>query len=298
MKKIQEFKRQATDILVGKGEIIDQALCCIIAQGHLLIEDIPGVGKTTLVKILSKLLSLPNKRIQCTNDLLPADILGGNIYNPDTKEFTFHPGPIFTHLLIADELNRATPKTQSACLQAMEEGEVSIDGETYKLPEPFFIIATQNPEASIGTFPLPESQLDRFLMKMSIGYPERDFERRILEDKHDSRINELRPAVSMDELKEIQTSLSKIKIKPVIFDYVQDLIAESRSNSRGLSLRASIDLVRAIRAWAVIKGRDFCIPDDVKDVFPMIAIHRLGSQDPRVDPKTVVDEILTKVRVP
>lgn len=298
MEQIKSFKKKAQQILVGKETVIDQALCCIIAGGHLLIEDIPGVGKTTLVKILSRLLSLPSKRIQCTNDLLPADIIGGNIYEPETKSFTFSKGPIFTNLLIADELNRATPKTQSACLQAMEEGEVSVDGETYKLPHPFIIIATQNPEESIGTFPLPESQLDRFLMKIKIGYPDREFERQILEGKHQDKIDNIEPAMSLDDLINIQNSLDDIKVKGEILDYIQDLVAESRSSTKGLSLRATKDLVNGIRAWALIQGRNYCIPDDVKHIFPILAIHRLGSQDPRHDPQRAIEAILAKVPTP
>tara|TARA_B100001094_G_C18070925_1_gene739974 strand:- start:108 stop:1004 length:897 start_codon:yes stop_codon:yes gene_type:complete len=298
LKKLKSFRQQANQVLVGKSAVIDQALCCLIANGHLLIEDIPGVGKTTLVKLLADLLSLSTNRIQCTNDLLPADIIGGNTFDPNKQEFKFHKGPIFTNLLIADELNRATPKTQSACLQAMEEKEISIDGKTYQLPDPFFIIATQNPEESIGTFPLPESQLDRFLMKIKIGYPERKFERQVLETLHHNTGTPPLPVMTLKDLQEAQITANNVHIKPSVFEYIQDIICESRTDRHGLSTRAAIDLVKASKAWALINDRDFCIPDDVKSVFTQIASHRLGCQDPRTNPSSILKDILSRVSPP
>ena len=275
--RIQEFRDIANQSLRGKPEVIDLALCCLFAGGHLLIEDRPGVGKTTLVKLLARLSGLEMNRIQCTNDLLPGDILGGNIIQPGTGSFIFQKGPVFSQILIADELNRASPRSQSACLQAMEEKEVSVDGVTYSLPDPFLVVATQNPQESIGTFPLPESQFDRFLMRLEMGYPDRSAEREILERGESFNTPEGLPAIfKADDILEIQKKVRLVHMEASLLDYIQDLVAVSRQAGPGMSTRAALDLVRAARAKAYLSGRNYCLPDDIKSVFKPVTGHRSG----------------------
>ena len=269
----------AGQIILGKEAQIRMALACLLARGHLLIEDIPGVGKTTLAHVLARSLGLHFQRIQFTSDMLPADILGVSIYERDSGAFRFHPGPIFAHVILADEVNRATPKTQSALLEAMEEHQVTAEGETRKLPEPFFVIATQNPSEQVGTFPLPESQLDRFLMRIELGYPDRDAERALLSGA-DRRglLAELGPCMTPAELIALQEAAQKITVAPALLDYVQALVDHTRRSqdfTAGLSPRAALAIVHSARAWALIEGRDKVIPEDVQAVLPGVAGHRL-----------------------
>lgn len=270
---------QAGKVILGKEGQIRLSLACILAKGHLLIEDLPGVGKTTLAHLLAKLLGLQFNRVQFTSDMLPADIIGVSVYNRDTASFKFHPGPIFTQLILADEVNRATPKTQSALLEAMEEHQVTAEGETRRLPEPFFVIATQNPSTQVGTFALPESQLDRFLMRIDLGYPDRAAERALLQgsDRRDM-IAALDPCLAPGELMELQASVRNVHAAPALLDYVQALVDYSRRSpdyTSGLSPRAALSLLHASRAWALLEGRDKVIPEDIQSVLPGIAGHRL-----------------------
>jgi len=270
---------QIGQIILGKEQQIRLALACLLARGHLLIEDMPGVGKTTLAHVLAQSLGLNFNRIQFTSDLLPADILGISVYERTTSTFKFHPGPIFAQLILADEINRATPKTQSALLEAMEERQVTLEGETRALPEPFFVIATQNPAYQIGTFPLPESQLDRFLMRIELGYPEPLAERALLQgsDRRDM-IAHLKPCLAEGQLAAMQAQVAALHASDALVDYVQALLAHSRLSPEfdcGLSPRAGLAILRAAKAWALMDGRDFVLPEDVQTILPAVAGHRL-----------------------
>ena len=277
--KLHACARQVGQIVVGKDQQVRLAFTCLLAGGHLLIEDVPGVGKTTLAHALALSLGLKFNRVQFTSDLLPADVAGISVYEREKNGFAFHPGPIFTQVLLADEINRATPKTQSGLLEAMEEGQVSIDGMTRPLPEPFFVIATQNPAHQVGTFPLPESQLDRFLMCLSLGYPDAAAERALLmgEDRR-AMLRTLAPAMNPEELIEAQRALRSIHASSSLIDYVQALAQASRSGSlfaEGLSPRAAIALLQAGRAWAALEGRDHVLPEDIQAVLVPVCAHRL-----------------------
>jgi MoxR-like ATPase len=266
-------------IILGKETQVRLALACMLARGHLLIEDLPGVGKTTLAHVLAQSLGLQFQRIQFTSDMLPADILGVSIYERDSGGFKFHPGPIFAQVILADEVNRATPKTQSALLEAMEEHQVTAEGETRKLPQPFFVIATQNPSEQVGTFPLPESQLDRFTMRIELGYPDHAAERALLSgtDRRDM-LATLEPCMTPAELMELQTSVQRIHVSPALLDYVQAIVAHTRRSPdyvTGLSPRAALAIVHAARAWALLEGREKVIPEDVQAILPGVATHRL-----------------------
>jgi MoxR-like ATPase len=272
-------------IVVGKQTPLRLALACLLARGHLLIEDIPGVGKSTLAQALAATLGLQYARVQFTSDLLPADVLGVSIFDPATHAFRFHSGPIFHSIVLADEINRAPPKTQSALLEAMEERQVSIDGNTRPLPDPFFVIATQNPAEQIGAYPLPESQLDRFLMTIELGYPEPAAERELLlSGDRRVRIADLAPCADAATLLAWQREAAAVHVAPALLDYVQALLAASRgagatasgSAHRGLSPRAGLLLVAASRAWALLAGRPMVLPEDVQAVFPAVAGHRLA----------------------
>ncbi len=276
---VQSVIRQASQVILGKERQIRLALACLLSRGHLLIEDLPGVGKTTLAHVLARSLGLQFQRIQFTADMLPADILGVSVYDRDTASFKFHPGPIFSQLILADEVNRATPKTQSALLEAMEEHQVTAEGETRRLPEPFFVIATQNPSHQVGTFPLPESQLDRFQMRIELGYPDRDAERALLqgEDRRDM-IEHMEPAIDAGDLGTLQSAARGVHAAPALVDYVQALVEHSRRAPEfvaGLSPRAALALLASARAWALIEGRDRVLPEDVQAVLPGVAGHRL-----------------------
>ena len=271
-------------VVVGKQTPLKLALACLLARGHLLIEDIPGVGKSTLAQALAGTLGINYARIQFTSDLLPADVLGVSIFDPAAHAFRFHLGPIFHSIVLADEINRAPPKTQSALLEAMEERQVSIDGETRPLPEPFFVIATQNPAEQIGAYPLPESQLDRFLMAIELGYPDPAAERELLvSGDRRRRIPEISPCADAATLSAWQREVDAVHVAPALLDYVQALLAASRGTSgatprlqRGLSPRAGLLLVAASRAWALLAGRPMVLPEDVQAVFPALAAHRLA----------------------
>jgi len=278
--------QQLGRIVVGKDEPLKLSLACMLARGHLLIEDIPGVGKSTLAQALAATLGLKYSRIQFTSDLLPADVLGVSIFDERAQSFRFHPGPIFNSVVLADEINRAPPKTQSALLEAMEERQVSQDGQTRKLPDPFFVIATQNPVEQIGAYPLPESQLDRFLMAIELGYPDPAAERELLvSGDRRIRIADTPPAADSATLADWQREASEIHVAPALLDYVQALLAASRGHSasagdnggrHGLSPRAGLMLLAAARAWALIAGRPMVLPEDVQAVFPAVAGHRLA----------------------
>jgi MoxR-like ATPase len=271
-------------IILGKGRALRLALSCLIARGHLLIEDIPGVGKTTMAHALAQVLGLSWQRVQFTSDLLPADILGVSVFDRTAQRFEFRPGPIFTQLLLADEVNRASPRTQSALLEAMEEHQVSMDGATHPLPEPFFVVATQNPHEQLGTYALPESQLDRFLMRIELGYPDPHHERVLLAEGNRRSLLARTPAsMSAAELLELQRQVAKVHIASPLLDYVQQLVGTTRAHrdlKLGLSPRAAQGLVRASQAWALIDGRDSVLPDDVQAVWPAVALHRLELRNP------------------
>ncbi|WP_290647999.1 AAA family ATPase [Aquisalimonas sp.] len=293
--------RAAGGVILGKERPIRLAVACMLAGGHLLIEDLPGVGKTTLAHVLARLFGLDFRRIQFTSDMLPADVIGASIYHRQGGEFIFHPGPVFSQLVLADEVNRATPKTQSALLEAMEEQQVTVEGETRPLPRPFFVIATQNPDSQLGTFPLPESQLDRFLMRISVGYPDRDAERELLSGR-DRRelIAETQPMLGQEELLALQQKVQSVHASEALIAYVQNILAHTRSTpeiTHGLSPRAGQALLRAARAWALLDGRDAVLPEDVQAVFPGVAGHRLqGSDSP--DGRTSPEALLRDVAIP
>jgi MoxR-like ATPase len=295
----QHLLEAANQIILGKSHKIRLALCCLLARGHLLIEDIPGVGKTTLAHTLAKLLGLQYQRIQFTSDILPADIIGASIFDPKNLTFTFVPGPLFNQLVLADEINRATPKAQSALLEAMEEQTISVEGKTYQLPEPFFVIATQNPSHQIGTFPLPESQLDRFLMRLELGYPNQESERLLLQGQNRrSLINSLPVKLPPEQLLIMQNKVSEVYASNAVLDYCQAIISYTRESSDyqyGLSPRAGLALLNAAKAWAFLDKRDAVIPEDIQAVLAAVAGHRLKSGNN--DSTAIVAPILAKVAV-
>lgn len=306
LESIQAVADQVGEVIVGKPTQIRLALACLLARGHLLIEDLPGVGKTSLAQALSLSLGLQFRRVQFTNDMLPSDITGGSIFDRDKGSFRFLPGPVFSQVLLADEINRASPKTQSALLEAMEERQVSVEGKAQPLPEPFFVIATQNPLDQVGTFPLPESQLDRFLMCIELGYPAPGAERALLEGRDRREMIAALPArIGTAELLRLQQQVSGIRCSPALLDYLQALLAQSRSTpslAEGLSPRAGLGLLRAARAWAMLAGRDHVLPDDLQAVLAPVAGHRLrpargqaGSHRARAER---VAELVKSVAVP
>lgn len=276
---LDDIVRHASQIILGKDHEIRLAITCLLARGHVLIEDQPGVGKTTLAHVLAQTLGLQYNRIQFTSDLLPADILGVSIFNKEQGAFHFQPGPIFAELILADEVNRATPKAQSALLEAMEEHQVTIEGKTRPLPEPFFVIATQNPTYQTGTFPLPESQLDRFLMRISLGYPNAKAERELLAggDRREM-LKTLQTCINPEKLAELQDAVTKIHVSGALLDYVQALLDFSRQAPQiaaGLSPRAGLALMHCAKAWALMANRDHVLPEDVKTILPYVVSHRL-----------------------
>jgi len=293
----------ASRIILGKERAVRLALACVLARGHLLIEDIPGVGKTTLAHVLARLLGLQFQRIQFTSDMLPADIVGVSVFDRREGAFRFHPGPVFAQLVLADEINRATPKAQSALLEAMEERQVSAEGTTWPLPEPFFVIATQNPSDQIGTFPLPESQLDRFLMRLSLGYPDRAAERALLagEDRREM-LARLPAELQPGELDALFAATRAVHVGPRLLDYVQNLLAASRDGANfalGLSPRAGLALLAAARAWALLHGRDHVQPEDVQAVLPAVAGHRLrAAEEIPLPPDQLVRRLIEAVALP
>jgi MoxR-like ATPase len=306
LEKFRATAAQIGQIIVGKPLQIRQSLTCLLAGGHLLIEDAPGVGKTTMAHAIAVSMGLPFRRIQFTSDLLPSDVIGVSVYERNSGQFIFHPGPIFTEVLLADEINRASPKTQSALLEAMEESQVSTDGLSRPLPQPFFVIATQNPLHQVGTFPLPESQLDRFLMCITLGYPDRAAERSLLagearRDMMKSLAATARPA----DLLAAQAEAKKVYVSAALLDYVQALIAHTRASGKyaeGLSPRGGLALLAAARAWAWLDGREHVIPEDVQNIMPCVAGHRLHATSREtgraLHGKELVSQLIGAVPVP
>lgn len=301
--KLEAAVAQVGQVVLGNPEAIRLAFACLLARGHLLFEDRPGVGKTTLAHAIACSLGLDFQRIQFTSDLLPADIVGVSVWDREAAGFVFHPGPVFSQVVLADEVNRATPKTQSALLEAMEEHQVSVDGSTRPLPEPFFVIATQNPTEQIGTYPLPESQLDRFTLRIGLGYPDPRAERALLAgaDRREL-LAELVPALDANDLREATATVRAVHAAPRLLDYLQALLARSRRHPHiiaGLSPRAALSLLAASRACALLEGRDYLLPEDLQAVFPAVAGHRLMPRDINQEPGDVLARhILEEVPVP
>jgi MoxR-like ATPase len=291
-------------IILGKERQVRLTAACLLARGHLLIEDLPGVGKTTLAHALAKAIGLDFQRIQFTSDLLPADILGVSVFDRDSGGFKFHPGPVFAQVVLADEVNRATPKAQSALLEAMEEHQVTIEGATRRLPEPFFVIATQNPSHQVGTFPLPESQLDRFLMRIHLGYPDAAAERALLSgSERRDMIEGLQPAIDSEGLTDLQRRVRAVHAAPALLDYVQALLAHTRRSAdfvTGLSPRAGLSLVNAARAWAFMDGRGAVLPEDLQAVLPSVAGHRLHAANgfSRLTSDDLAKKLVAEVAIP
>lgn len=298
IKKLQEALSQ---ILLGKEEVIRLGITCLLANGHLLLEDLPGMGKTTFSHALAQLTGMQYQRIQFTSDLLPSDLLGVSIFDSEQKLFHFHRGPLFSQLILADEINRATPKTQSALLEAMQERQITAEGHTEILPEPFFVIATQNPSYHIGTYPLPESQLDRFLMRLVIGYPSPDAERTLLKSPtFNTKLTELKPVINPKQLVELQIQSQNVMVSDIILDYVQSLLDVSRNQglfNHGLSPRAGIGLIRASQAFARTADRDFVRPDDIQAVMPSVVNHRLTIKKSQTE-LSAAEILMNKVEVP
>lgn len=277
---INNLIQKTSSVFLDKEEAVKMVTVCLLAHGHLLIEDVPGVGKTTLVQTLGKLLGLQTHRIQFTVDLLPGDILGGHIFNPQDQKFHFHQGPLFAQLILADELNRASPRTQSALLQAMEEGQISLDGRTWDLPQPFFVIATQNPHQNLGTFPLPESQLDRFMLSLELNYASKKTEIQIFQNKNPrDQINTLEPVVSENDLLKVQKIVDQVHVSQNVAEYVAALLEYSRHEDfpgEPISTRGGISLIKAAKAWAYLEKRDYLMTEDIQSVVEPAFGHRLG----------------------
>jgi MoxR-like ATPase len=300
---LETVLRTLETIILGKPQAIRLCLACLLARGHLLIEDVPGVGKTTLAHALAHVLGLTWQRVQFTSDLLPADIIGVSVFDRASQQFHFRRGPVFTQLLLADEVNRASPRTQSALLEAMEERQVSADGTTYPLPEPFFVVATQNPHEQLGTFALPESQLDRFLMRVTLGYPDAAHERELLRGgERRELLPVITPVLSGPQVLSLQRAVRSVHIADALLDYTQALIARTRERSDlklGLSPRAGQGLIRAAQAWAYLAARRAVLPEDVQSVLPAVVAHRLEARDPAAgDRLEVAAEIIRAVPVP
>lgn len=276
---IEQTAEAVSKVLLGKHQQVRLALCCLLSGGHLLIEDLPGLGKTTLAHALAKVFGLQYQRVQFTSDMLPGDLLGVSVFNPQNGGFVFHKGPVFSQLLLADEINRSTPKTQSALLEAMEERQVSIEGQTWSLPEPFFVIATQNPLSQYGTFPLPESQLDRFLMRIQLGYPSASAERELLKSGgRGVQLETARQLMDIDAMLKVKEQAVQVKVSERLLDYLQALVQWSREQAElafGVSPRAALGLLACAKTWALMEGRDYVIPEDLQLLAPTVLAHRL-----------------------
>lgn len=302
-KLIQALIEDIGQVLLGKDEQIKMALTCLFARGHLLLEDLPGMGKTTLAHALANVLGLRYNRVQFTSDLLPSDILGVSVFDRNANSFTFHPGPVFTQILLADEINRTTPKTQSALLEAMAEYQVTIEGETRPLPAPFFVIATQNPSSQSGTFPLPESQLDRFLMRIELGYPSPAAELAIYKGIDPARrMAELKPRLTVEQLTGIQNRVDDVQASDALLGYLQRLVHFTRTSpdfAYGLSTRGALALLRCAKTWAMLHGRTHVLPEDIQQVMPAVAAHRLRDAADYGDQSgyALVDKVLSQVDV-
>lgn len=301
--EFEEIVNQISGVILGKKPQIRLALTCFFARGHLLIEDFPGIGKTTLAKVLAKCMGLKFQRMQFTADLLPGDILGMSVFDQNTSRFSFHAGPIFTQVFLADEINRATPKSQSALLEAMEEEQVTFEGETRPLETPFFVIATQNPLEQAGTFLLPESQMDRFLMRIELGYPDREAEKKILKGEGaDQAMAEIGCCMSQSDVIRVQEEINRVHSSDIFLEYLQDLLGFTRRSPEfqiGLSPRAGLSLSRAAKAWAFLHGRDHTLPEDLQHILPWVAGHRLRSaQDLTGIPRDKLMELFSSVPVP
>ncbi len=293
--KINTIINEVEKCIKGKKEKVQLCLCAFLADGHLLIEDLPGVGKTSLAKVFSRVLGLDYSRVQFTSDLLPSDILGINYFDTKSSSFIFRPGPIFTQFLLADEINRATPKTQSALLEAMEEHQVSIDSKTMKLPYPFFVMATKNPYEDVGTFELPSSQLDRFAISFSLGYPDKESERSILSLSSQLDVGELQ-SIDIAVIHSLREAAKEVHISDPLLDYMQEILSFTRESGLyvyGLSTRGAIALSKLSKAWALIQGRDYVIPSDISFLLPFVSAHRLKSKEVSKSPKDIADEILS-----
>ena len=302
MKKITDaIIAKTSEVILGKEQQIKLALACILAKGHLLIEDLPGMGKTTLAHTLAQVLGLQFQRVQFTSDLLPADILGVSVYDRNAANFKFHPGPVFTNVLLADEINRATPKTQSALLEVMEEAQVTIDSSTYTLPQPFFVIATQNPSSQIGTFALPESQLDRFLMRITIHYPDAASERKLLQSNGGrEQLAKINSVIDAKQLLELQDNCHSIHVSDALLDYLQAILKYTRYSglfNAGLSPRAGLSLKQCAQAWAMLDGRDHVIPEDIQAILASVAGHRLISNSSLTSSEDNIAQLLKSVPV-
>ena len=303
---VEEVRRTVGRIIRGKEETVDDLLTCVLAGGHVLLDDIPGVGKTTLSKALAKALDADFKRVQFTPDLLPADILGSSVFNPKTAEFLFHNGPVFTNIFLADEINRASPRTQSALLEAMNENQVSIEGVVRPLPDPFIVIATENPVEYFGTYPLPEAQLDRFAMQLHLGYPDQDSERAMLEDRQESDpLDAVRPCMDRATLVQARKLARSVAIEKTVGDYLQNIILATRKHEKirlGASPRAYLTLAACVKARAFLQGRDCVTPDDVRALAVPVLAHRmtldLTSAPAGITTQDILNEILKNLRIP
>jgi MoxR-like ATPase len=301
--RLLEAQKAVNEILLGKSHQVRLSFCCLLSRGHLLIEDVPGVGKTTLANAMARVIGSDYQRIQFTSDLLPADILGVSIYKRDKEEFEFHPGPIFAQVILADEVNRATPKTQSALLEGMAEGQVTIENTTHVLPSPFFVLATQNPLDLVGTFSLPDSQLDRFLLSISLGYPDPAAERELLMSEDRARLlDKTTPMLTPEDVSDLQTDCDNVHASASLLDYIQALLKETRGDrwfETGLSPRAGLALLSASRAHAFLDGRDYVMPEDVKIIFPGLARHRLSpSSGFAQSTDEQIEKLLNQVPIP